>query len=219
MSVKRYSYRKDGNVKLSEHFAVREFRCADGTDTVLIDDALVNALERIRAHFGKSVRISSAYRTLSHQAKVGKSKNSYHVKGQAADIIISGVSPRRVAQAAEALGIDGVGCYDNKKFTHIDTRPASKRAFWHYNAAGKMTYVKTFSDCPYTEPSKVLKYGDTGAAWLQWHLKKCGAKVSIDGKFGPNTKAALMAFQKAHGLATDGVAGAKTRQALKLEVI
>ena len=219
MAVKRYSYRKDGNVKLSAHFAVREFRCADGTDTVLIDDELVNALERIRAHFGKSVKISSAYRTAAHQAKVSKNKHSYHVKGQAADIIITGVSPRRVAQAAEALGIDGVGCYDNKKFTHIDTRPASKRAFWHYNAAGKMTYVKTFSDCPYTEPSKVLKYGDKGAAWLQWHLKKCGAKVSIDGKFGPNTKAALISFQKAHGLATDGVAGSKTRQALKLEVV
>lgn len=66
MSVKRYSYRKDGNVKLSAHFAVREFRCADGTDTVLIDDALVTALERIRAHFGKPVRISSAYRTVAH---------------------------------------------------------------------------------------------------------------------------------------------------------
>ena len=146
MSVKRYSYRKDGNVKLSAHFAVREFRCADGTDTVLIDDALVTALERIRAHFGKSVRISSAYRTVSHQAKVGKSKNSYHIKEQAADIIISGVSPRRVAQAAEALGLYGVGCYDNRKFTHIDIRPAGKRAFWHYNSVGVMKYGKAISD-------------------------------------------------------------------------
>ncbi|MBQ1413987.1 MAG: peptidoglycan-binding protein [Clostridia bacterium] len=219
MSVKRYSYRKDGNVKLSAHFAVREFRCADGTDTVLIDDELVKQLERIRAHFGKSVKISSAYRTAAHQAKVGKSKNSYHVKGQAADIIITGVSPHRVAQAAEALGIDGVGCYDNRTFTHIDTRPASKRAFWHYNSVGVMKYVATFSECPYTEPSKALQYGDKGAAWIQWHLKKCDAKVSIDGKFGPNTKAALIAFQKAHGLATDGIAGPKTRQALKLEVV
>ena len=219
MSVKRYSFKKDGNVKLSAHFAVREFRCADGTDTVLIDDALVAVLERIREHFGKFVKISSAYRTVSHQAKVSKNKNSYHIKGQAADIIISGISPRRVAQVAEAMGVCGVGCYDNKKFTHIDTRSASKRAFWHYNAEGKMAYVKTFSDCPYTEPTKALKYGDTGAAWLQWHLKKCGAKVSIDGKFGPNTKAALISFQKAHGLTTDGIAGSKTRQALKLEVM
>lgn len=70
MSGKRYSYKKDGGVKLSAHFAVREFRCADGTDGILIDDALVAALEHIREHFGKSVKISSAYRTAVHQAKV-----------------------------------------------------------------------------------------------------------------------------------------------------
>ena len=64
-----------------------------------------------------------------------------------------------------------------------------------------------------------MQYGDVGAAWIQWHLRKCGAKVSIDGKFGPNTKAALIAFQKAHGLVTDGIAGPKTRQALKLGVV
>ena len=219
MSAKQYSFKKDGNVKLSEHFAVREFRCADGTDTVLIDDTLVAALERIRAHFGKPVRISSAYRTAAHQAKVSKNKHSYHIKGQAADIIISGVSPYRVAQAAEALGIDGVGCYDDKKFTHIDVRPACKRAFWHYNSVGVMKYVHTFSDCPYAEPSKALQYGDKGAAWVQWHLRKCGAKVSIDGRFGPNTKAALIAFQKKRGLTTDGIAGSKTRQALKLGAV
>ena len=68
-----------------------------------------------------------------------------------------------MAQAAEALGLYGVGRYDNKKFTHIDTRPASNRAFWHYNSVGVMKYVATFSDCPYTEPAKALQYGDTGA--------------------------------------------------------
>lgn len=40
MAIKEYSLRKDGAKQLSPAFRVREFRCRDGTDAVLIDEEL-----------------------------------------------------------------------------------------------------------------------------------------------------------------------------------
>lgn len=50
---------------------------------------------------------------------------------------------------------------------------------------------------------------------IQQTLKKEGFNPGeIDGDWGPNTKAAVTAFQKAHGLEVDGVVGPKTMAAL-----
>jgi len=48
-------------------------------------------------------------------------------------------------------------------------------------------------------------------ALAQQHLH-----ISADGKFGPATKAAVVAFQKAHGLAADGIVGPLTWKPLLL---
>ena len=214
MTVKKYSLKKGGNIHLSPHFTVKEFACHDGSDTVLIDDRLVTLLEKIRDRFGKPIHINSAYRTAKYNAKIGGVSNSYHVKGMAADIVVQGISPKHVAQYAETLDCGGVGWYERKKFVHIDTR--KNRVCWKDSGSNVR---KTFSECPYTEPSENRKFGDKGAAWVQWHLKKCGAKITIDGKFGAVTKAAVIAFQKVHGLTPDGIVGEKTRLLLKREVV
>jgi murein L,D-transpeptidase YcbB/YkuD len=56
-----------------------------------------------------------------------------------------------------------------------------------------------------------LRVGSSGPSvvWLQQHLG-----VAADGKFGPNTQHAVIAFQHAHGLAADGVVGPQTWAAL-----
>ena len=41
MAIKQYSLKNDGAKQLSPAFRVREFRCRDGTDTILIDEGLV----------------------------------------------------------------------------------------------------------------------------------------------------------------------------------
>lgn len=46
MAIKAYSYAKDGNRKLSANFAVKEFRCKDGSDPIFIDDELVTLLQK-----------------------------------------------------------------------------------------------------------------------------------------------------------------------------
>jgi peptidoglycan hydrolase-like protein with peptidoglycan-binding domain len=50
---------------------------------------------------------------------------------------------------------------------------------------------------------------------LQTALNTNGAKLTVDGKFGPKTKSALMDFQKAHGLKVTGHPDKETIAALK----
>ena len=109
MTVKKYSLKKSGNLHLSPHFTVKEFACSDGSDEVKVDSALIDYLQQIRDHFGKSVRITSGYRSPTYNAKVGGVKNSYHMKGMAADIVIDGVKSKEVAQYAETIGCGGIG--------------------------------------------------------------------------------------------------------------
>lgn len=125
--VKVYSKAKEGNVKLSKNFTVKEFACSDGTDTVFISLALVNLLQKIRDHFGKAVIINSAYRTEAHNKAIGGATYSQHKYGLAADIRINGVTPKAIAAYVETLMplSGGIGIY--KSFTHVDVRRVKSR--------------------------------------------------------------------------------------------
>jgi hypothetical protein len=112
MAVKTYSLKKDGNKKLSENFRVREFRSRDGADKILIDEKLVSLLQKMRDKFG-AVSISSAYRTVAYNRKVGGVSNSQHLYGLAADVTIKDNSRLpEAAQYAEKIGFRGVGLDD-----------------------------------------------------------------------------------------------------------
>ena len=62
----------------------------------------------------------------------------------------------------------------------------------------------------------VLKMGDRGeaVAYLQTKLVEAGADIEPDGAFGPATRAAVVAYQRAAGLGADGVVGSQTWGAL-----
>ena len=49
---------------------------------------------------------------------------------------------------------------------------------------------------------------------LQKLLNKWGAKLAADGRFGPATRDAVLAFQKRNSLITDGIVGGQTMEAL-----
>ena len=134
MAIKQYSLAKDGARQLAPGFKVREFRCRDGSDAIMIDQTLVVLLQAIREHFGKAVTITSGYRTATHNTAVGGAKSSQHLLGRAADIQVAGVSVEDVASYAEALMPDwgGVGRYPIKPgrargWVHVDTRPNKSR--------------------------------------------------------------------------------------------
>ena len=126
-TVQAYSKSKDGSKKLSTNFRVREFACQDGSDVIFISPELVSLLQKIRTHFGKAVTITSAYRTPPHNKSVGGTTYSQHQYGTAADIKVSGISPKKVAAYAETLLVNkgGIGTYDT--FTHIDVRADRSR--------------------------------------------------------------------------------------------
>ena len=127
MAIKAYSLAKDGTTYISKNFRVREFACKDGSDPIFIDDELVGVLQQIRDHFGKAVTITSAFRTASHNKKVGGAKYSQHLYGKAADIKVSGVAASVVADYVETLmpGTGGIGRYST--FTHVDVRKVKSR--------------------------------------------------------------------------------------------
>ena len=134
MAIKQYSLMADGDRRLAPDFKVREFRCKDGSDTVMVDETLTVVLQCIREHFGKAVTITSGYRTPAHNAAVGGAKSSQHLLGRAADIRVQGVSVEDVAAYAESLLPDcgGIGRYPVKAgratgWVHVDTRQNKSR--------------------------------------------------------------------------------------------
>jgi N-acetylmuramoyl-L-alanine amidase len=192
MAVKQYSASKDGNKKLSQNFTVREFACKDGSDKVLIDDNLVNLLQRIRNHYGKPVNINSAYRTTSHNKRVGGASNSQHLYGTAADIWVEGVTPRNLAQYATFLLTNvmpspgGVGLYSWG--AHVDTRGYA--SYWpEYCGTGGNTDPGSGSGdntivvaqeakvylSPSLQPENIYSYGNTNeAVQCQKIADQCG---------------------------------------------
>lgn len=127
MAIRAYSLAKDGEKYLSENFKVKEFRCQDGSDPIFVDDDLVAIVQKVRTNFRRVVTITSAFRTASHNKKVGGATYSQHLYGTAADIKVSGVAASAVADYVETLmpNTGGIGRYST--WTHVDVRKTKSR--------------------------------------------------------------------------------------------
>lgn len=86
---------------------------------------------------------------------------------------------------------------------------------WTHYAIPKGLYTE--EEIPVDTVKPILRKGSSGedVRRLQERLNElgyyCGA---VDGKFGDNTRRAVIAFQGAHGLKTDGIVGSQTWAAL-----
>jgi uncharacterized protein YcbK (DUF882 family) len=120
----------------SKNFTWSEFNSKDGAEmpTAVKGNIkkLAQNLEVIRSYFNLPIKINSGWRSEAHNRKIGGVKNSAHVKGNAADIVIKGKTPGEVQNAIEILikagkiSEGGIGKYPN--FTHYDIR--GKKARW-----------------------------------------------------------------------------------------
>lgn len=203
------SYPKASSTKLSKNFNSREFRCGLGSPcssctTTLVDELLVEYLQKIRDYFGAEVEITSGYRCPSYNSRpsVGGATGSRHTKGQAADIVVRGVAPRRVAAYAEYIGVKGIGLYETAKdgyFVHIDTRTA--KSFWYGQAQAARS---TFGGAAATGPGGTGSSASTATTsaangytlgqFITDVQKACGA--SVDGLAGPETLGATVTISK-----------------------
>ena len=96
--------------QLSTNFSLHELSKSEtalrmGFDNTPDDEATENlrllcenVLQKVRDHYGKGVKVNSAYRSPESNAAVGGSKTSDHCKGMAADIEIPGVANADLAQ-------------------------------------------------------------------------------------------------------------------------
>ena len=79
-------------------------------------------LEIARKKINKPIVITSGYRTISHNEKVGGAKYSYHTRGMAADIRANGVTPKELAKVLNDIVPNNCGIIVYDKWAHFDTR-------------------------------------------------------------------------------------------------
>ena len=212
MAIK--TYKRGATTKLSKNFTATEFDCEGSgcCKETVIDDKLVEILQKIRDHFGKPIGGShlTAYRCPVHNEKVANAaKGSLHTKGMAADISIEGVKPAEIAKYAESIGVKGIGLYDD--FVHVDSR--DYKSFWYGH---QQEARETFGGNVFNLEFPVLRYGNRGehVRALQILLKGRGYNVSSTGNFGEGTKTTVQKFQKANKLTENGVADEQTMRLL-----
>jgi len=107
---------------MNEYFKRSEFACQCGCGFDTVDAQLVDVLTAIREYFNLPVIVNSACRCEHHNAAVGGKPHSYHLKGRAADIHISGVQPSRIYEFVEGRYPKQLGLIRYKTFVHVDTR-------------------------------------------------------------------------------------------------
>lgn len=85
----------------------------------LMDKELLCMLDLVREKFGKGIFINSGYRTIRHNAKVGGTAKSSHLKGLAVDIACNNSVDRfKLLGILREVGFNRIGTA--KTFIHID---------------------------------------------------------------------------------------------------
>lgn len=80
-------------------------------DKQILDNLLIlitECLQPIREYIGKPMIITSGYRcqTLNSLPTIKGAKNSRHLKGQAADFVIQGMTPKQVIEFIQKSGVE-----------------------------------------------------------------------------------------------------------------
>lgn len=93
-----------------------------------IDPRLIDVLAKLQKKCACSepLTVLSGYRSPETNAMLRRisanvARNSFHMKGQAADIRVPGSTTSEVHQVAMSLNSGGVGYYPRRSFVHVDT--------------------------------------------------------------------------------------------------
>ena len=128
-------------MNLTAHFTLEELIASDYAlrhgianvpDAEIIENlkTLAQGLERIRACVGKPIHVNSGYRCPKLNSAIKGSKNSQHLLGLAADIVVPGVSAIGLAgiivQCEDRVVFDQViqeGTWVHVSFPAVDAKP------------------------------------------------------------------------------------------------
>ena len=127
-------------MQLSEHFELAEFLVSEtaarrgiaNEPTPEIIDNLRRlcqlVLEPLRVKLARPVVITSGYRSLVLNRAVGGSPTSHHMQGRAADLIVPGITPLAVCQAASQLKLPCVQIiHEFGRWTHLSVAISNER--------------------------------------------------------------------------------------------
>ena len=176
--------------------SVREFRGRSVSTLIWTAKSVMEAWNATRSAWGAPIRIGFAFRRIGEG---GHADQSQHYAGTAFDVAqnLTNAERSRLRSLAASLGVWGY------------VEPANLTPTWvHFD--GRMGIPACTAGYP------VLMDGSVGVyvCVLQDALATLGVHVSVDGIFGPNTKQAVMNFQRIHGLGVDGIVGCRTWTAL-----
>lgn len=145
-------------MRLSQHFTLAEFTFSEtaarvGREIEVPPDVLanltgfcVNVLEPIRIQLARPMFITSGYRPLWLNTAIKGSDTSAHMRGDAADVVVAGMSPqvftRWIRNHLDHLPLDQV-IMEFGRWTHIGTARTPRHEYLAANKInGKTVYTE-----------------------------------------------------------------------------
>ena len=184
------------------NLSVKEFRGSSKSDVLWTDKRTMEAFNRLRELYVSPIYVGYAFKRIGEG---GHSNMSQHYAGTALDI------GQRMSEASRDtlrnLAIN------NKIFTYVE--PKYLTPTWVHVDKRNPNPACSTGGYP------VIKQGSKGVyvAVLQDALNTLGYNAgAIDGVFGNNTKNAVIRYQRARGLAQDGIVGCNTWRTLTTQV-
>lgn len=136
---------------LSENFTFEEFERSEIAEKYNINNKITkdliknnikelvfHILQPLRDRINKPINISSGYRCLKLNEKVGGVPTSQHVMGQAADITVNDMTSYEIASMIIEMGLpfDQMGLYDD--FIHVSVSSRQRNMiFYNKNYSGE----------------------------------------------------------------------------------
>lgn len=129
------TFKRNENKQLSKFFNSKELECKCGKcDDQYISETLLEKLDQVREQYGSPVIITSGYRCEAHNKAIGGATKSSHVDGLAVDVQPKNITLDDLDLLYEICYniFDNIGDGRNKKFIHVDVRPAKPTGKRHW---------------------------------------------------------------------------------------
>jgi uncharacterized protein YcbK (DUF882 family) len=130
-------------MNLSKNFTLSEFTESATASKYKLDNTpspeviknleklCVNCLQKLRDKIGMPIKISSGYRSILVNKKVKGSDTSQHIKGEAADIKVEGLTPKQLYNYILNNGIPFDQLILEPTWVHISwSSTRRRRQFW-----------------------------------------------------------------------------------------